>query len=249
MPLSKKRFLLKFFWVTSFCALLPLILAWWKNISTLSVEPYQFPSPQVEALDRIVQSRLAVVPTEDFGFGRVGVRHSYFRPLTPPEKSSITALQTSKQDVVLYIVGRVVLMDDFGPDFPHVMQGPMYFTPGSKFQVAATAVRKRRDSNGPVKWQTRPIERKDLPSEEEIRTVAQQLFESADHKNGMTTTVGKWKVAAVPVRASQQACVDCHNNGRRWLAKGKSTWLHKKDNIKLRDPLGISLYFYQPSKQ
>lgn len=248
MQSTKRKFLIKFFVATSFCAFLPFVSAWWKKKSTPVVEPYIFPSKEIESLDRIVQSRLAEVPTNDFGFDRVGVRHSYFRPLTSQEKLSVAALQASKQDVLLYIVGRGLLMNNMGPDFPHVVQGPMYFTPGSKFQVSATAPYKRLDSTGPVKWQTRPIERKDLPSEAQIRIVAQQLFELTDLKNGLTTAAGKWRIAAVPVRASHQACVDCHNTGRRWLAEEKRSWRNSRDHIKLGDPLGISIYCYQPSK-
>jgi hypothetical protein len=250
--MHKRLFRIKLVLVTSLCVLIPLLVTWWKGRRAPSKPyPYSFPFAELASLDNVVQQRLSVVPTDDFGFARIGPRHAYFRPLTTAENSAIDALKASGHDVVFYLVGRGILRGLQGPDLPHAVQGPIYFTPSAKFRVSKTApFRNLTGSSGPVKWQTQPLPRRDLPDERTLQWVALEAFRRSRLNDGMNNSAGHWKIAAVVVRATQQACVDCHNIRSRVVPPEETRLpIPTVDRVRLGDPLGIALYCYQPYQE
>ncbi|BCM91475.1 hypothetical protein IAD21_03348 [Abditibacteriota bacterium] len=211
--------------------------------------PAQFPFTELAALDRVVQERFAVVPDKDFGAARIGPRHEYFRPLTKQEKQAIEGLQKARKNVVFYVVGRNFLPGIRGVTQPTTVQGPIYFTPGSKFSVSATKTDKY--SMHSTRFQTRPVLRHDLPPEEELVHTALSVFAQADVQNGVNTRIGCWKVTSVPVRATDLACVNCHNTVPvSWQREGHSTLLNPRnaDKVAPNQALGIAMYCYQDAK-
>jgi hypothetical protein len=87
---------------------------------------------------------------------------------------------------------------------------------------------------------------KNLPnatSEDFIRQVRKAL-KSFDKGNEYQFTSGKWKIAARPVRASENSCVECHQ-ARINLELGANA---DQNEIKIGDPLGVLLYVYREKK-
>lgn len=90
--------------------------------------PYQFPAEEFAALDRIVQARFAVVPTDDFGITRIGKRHAVFSPSTHGETTVISALERRNLDIVFYVAGADYLLNRDSRLGPRFLSGPVFIS-------------------------------------------------------------------------------------------------------------------------
>lgn len=175
----------------------------------------QIPMPPpalVADLDQLVQDRLADTRTGIFGISRVlPVGHPDFKPESDCEAKTVNAIAEAGWDVTVYF-GSLGLM-----------------------QPVATAGDVSRGA--PVVSRAPGVE---SPQPASLREEAQKAFAAfAAGASAAEFRAGSWSVAARPVRASAQSCVDCHNHRRmvpseRKLVKG--------------DLLGVSMYAFLPRR-
>jgi hypothetical protein len=175
--------------------------------------PVTAPEPgELNRLDDCIQRRFLARTT--FGMGRIlpdqfhGVRQ--FRPENTTEQAVINQLDQKGYQVALYLAGRSVL--DVPSPIPNLafyryaVQGPAYITA--------------------------------LPHPEELPRPETVLEESRaaleafnNNKSYGDVQRGDWTIALRPLRASNEACVQCHNaSGAR---------------VKMNDPLGVVMYVYK----
>lgn len=91
----------------------------------------------------------------------------------------------------------------------------------------------------PPTFQTenRPV---DLPSEAQLNAslglmlISHSKYDHTATSDGKTYRAGSWQVAAVPVRATDQFCINCH-------------FYFSHPCPRLGDPLGIALYAFRPT--
>lgn len=238
-----RRFLL---WTLLLCAL-PFAIAWWRREpAQVAARPYRFPTPELAALDRATQARFAVVPDKDFGLRRMGPRHGYFYPAIASEKVAVKNLQKAQQEVVFYVVGRNVILQQSYYNFVSPVQGPVYITPKAPLRVESN------DAGNQRRFISPDGVAKDAPSDSDLIALSRRVFDDGALKNGTDGKIGEWNVVARPVAASAQQCVDCHNS--RPARKPAKTWdvtkiWNARDKISLGDTLGIALYCYRPARK
>jgi len=242
-----RRFLLKFFLAMSLLALLPLGIARWQENRRRNAPktPYTFPFAEMAALDRVVQARFAVVPDKDFGIDRIGKRHEVFVPQTAKEKAVIAALKKRGYEVVFYVAGRNYLRDVPGRLGWNFLQGPIFITDKTPVKGQQTPY-SFIDPNGPS-FQPNPVpaglpEGGKLVEPSPLKASARKALESFETSEGMDFSMAGWQIAARPVRASQQACVDCHN--RQLVGDKFYHWRNHLD-FELGDTIGVAMYAYR----
>ncbi len=247
MTRANRKFLLKFFVATSLLALLPFGVARWQENRRRNAPkaPYTFPFAELAALDKVVQERFAVIPDSDFGVGRIGKRHDVFVPQTAKEKAVVAALKKRGLEVVFYVAGRNYLLGRqvlyAGPQF---LQGPVFITGKPLFKTKQTPY----SYFSPI-WNVDAQLPPDLPDggnvlNSPLYVPARKALDSFKANEGANFSIAKWKVAARPVVASQQACVDCHNSR---ISGGK--WERYKNSFQLGDTLGVAMYAYRMKKE
>ena len=197
-----------------------------------------FPSHELEALDRVVQARFAVVPRDgSFGYDRVVPRillHGGFYPDSKPEQVAVAKLRATKQQVVFYLVGRA--RTAASPMQRPRVQGPLVMTPHlNSSGYSAEEGDDERDAQDTAMSTSAPKQQAFLP-------LANEVLTQAKPDAGAQKQVGEWKVVACPIPASSPACVTCHNNMAQAAAKLPSAKGAKPELISLHDPLGVALY-------
>ena len=118
----------RFLICTALLAAIPLIVARFRRPPEVVARPYKFPNAQVAALDKVVQARFQVVPNSDFGVGRIGERHEYFKPTTEAERAAIRDITRARQEVAFYVVPRNVFKEQTNWLGWSPVQGPVYMT-------------------------------------------------------------------------------------------------------------------------
>lgn len=198
--------------------------------------PYVFPAAELAALDLIVQRRFAVIPESDFGIGRIGKRHEVFKPDTSEEKAAVAALRKRKWDVVFYVASHQYLTERLGRQGLNFLQGPVFITSPQKNPNSQTpySFDESKETETPVTTLPRDLPGGDDIVESPLKEVAQEAYDAFYYTEGMDFNSGEWKITTRPVRASQQACLNCHF----------------KDNkpMKLGDTLGVAMYAYRPAR-
>lgn len=138
-----------------------------------------------------------------------GVRQ--FRPENPTEQVVLNRLEEKGYQVALYLAGRSVATipqpnSTLAP-YRYGIQGPAYITNQSKTQ--------------------------ELPGPEVLFEESRIAMETFKTGQGYDIRRGDWTVALRPLRATNAACVQCHNNAGA--------------NVKLNEPLGVVMYVYKHS--
>jgi hypothetical protein len=175
--------------------------------------PLATPEPdELNRLDDCIQRRFLARTT--FGMGRVlpdqfrGVRQ--FRPENADEQAVVNQLREKGYQVALYLAGRNVLTDPSRnpllPSYRYAVQGPAYITHLEK-----------------------PEELPRPDSLLEASRAALAAFNAGQAYRNIQK--GDWTVALRPLRASNEACVQCHN------AAGA--------HVKISDALGVVMYVYK----
>ena len=248
----QKRWPSRRFWALtlSLCAL-PLAISWWRGraLPLPPAIPYKFPTRELEELDRAVQARFAVVPDKDFGMGRIGPRHSYFSPIIPQEKQAVAGLQSAKQQVLFYVVGRNTILGQqnylsFSP-----VQGPVYITPNRRVDSFPTV-----NLTSQVRFNSADGVPKDAPTDLQLVAAGRRVFDDPTLREGTNSQIDSWHVVARPVLATSEACVSCHNSRAPWKTADKRVGFTlsrntNRDIVSLHDPLGVALYCYRTTRQ
>jgi hypothetical protein len=162
-------------------------------------------------LNECIQRRFLARTT--FGMGRIlpnqfhGVRQ--FHPENATEQTVVNQLEDKGFEVALYLSGRGVLSDPaLNPAvarYRYAVQGPAYIT--------------------------HLINPADLPGADALFEESRAALEAFNTGEGYDVQKGDWTVALRPLRASNQACVQCHNaSGAR---------------VKMHDALGVVMYVYK----
>ncbi len=209
--------------------------------------------PALVAFDDVVQDRLAVVPFDNsFGMSRV-ITKSNFRPVTPPESLALSQLRSSGLDVALYMAGRSIY-DRAG----HVgkfttVSGPTILTEGPlrKFVQGHEAYVPVVSSSGSPARKIKPPPA-DLPTPAALQERVAGLL-SGKGATPLRWKSGAWDVVAVPVPASKQACVNCHNQrlqifdpAQKARRKELGQSLQEFEPLKVGDVAGVAIYAYRP---
>jgi hypothetical protein len=170
------------------------------------------PPALIADLDQLIQDRLADTRIGVFGISRVlAVGHPDFKPESDCEAKTVNAIAKAGWDVTVYF-GSLGLM-----------------------QPTATAGDVSRGA--PVVSSVAGVER---PQPEALREEATKAFAAfAKGASAAEFRVGSWYVAARPVRASAQSCVDCHSRRRMVPSEGK---------LAKGDLLGVSMYAFVPRR-
>jgi hypothetical protein len=175
--------------------------------------PVAAPEPgELNRLNDCIQRRFLARTT--FGLGRIlpdqfhGVRQ--FRPENADEQAVVNQLGEKGYQVALYLAGRNVLTvpsrSPLVPLYRYAVQGPAYIT----------------HLENP----------EELPRTDflfDASSAALQAFNTG--RDYSDVQKGGWTVALRPLRASNDACVQCHN------AAGA--------RVKMNDPLGVVMYVYK----
>ncbi|HZS06277.1 MAG TPA: hypothetical protein VFD58_15655 [Blastocatellia bacterium] len=183
-------------------------------------------SSPVDALDQCVQKRFGTM--ERFGIRRVitfPYHLQHFTPENEQEKNVIAELEKDGWTVSFYLAGRSVL--GAKPD------KSLWEKPNNNFYT-------RKPINNPILL-TKDAKIDDLPKPLELWEQTQKAMAAFSRAGEYDFSVGKWQIAARPVRASQQACLNCHDQ-RHEMVDGKVKAISQ--GLKIGDPLGVVLYAY-----
>jgi hypothetical protein len=175
--------------------------------------PVTAPEPdELNRLDECIQRRFLARTT--FGMGRIlpnqfhGVRQ--FSPENAAEQAVVNQLDQKGYQVTLYLAGRNVL--DAPPPVPNLtlyryaVQGPAYIT--------------------------RLRNPEELPRPDALFEASRAALQAFSNGRGYDAfQKGDWTVALRPLRAANEACVQCHN----------ATGAH----VKMNDVLGVAMYVYK----
>jgi len=192
----------------------------------------------INRLDELVQARFQSPAINALGMSRVAVPSSFGRHFSPrytaqrdfapenaAEKEVIQQLEDNGLQVGLYVFGAAIL--DSAPDALdfRALKGPGAMTSGTP-----------RPSWYPALAQPAAAQPDALPDWKAIYPLARQAMQTfQEGGGGFETVVGSWTVAARPVIAGAQRCVDCHNNPA----------FRPRTVTKLNQPLGGVLYAFR----
>lgn len=170
--------------------------------------PVTTPEPnELNQLNDCIQRRFLARTT--FGMNRIlpnqfhGVRQ--FRPENAAEQAVVNQLDQDGYQVALYLAGRNVL----SPPSPNSLLQP------HRYAVQGPAFITR-------------LNPEELPRPETLLEESRAAFAK---DQGYEIQKSGWTVALRPLRASNEACVQCHNASAA--------------NVKLNDALGVALYVYK----
>jgi hypothetical protein len=165
---------------------------------------------EINRLDECIQKRFHDRKT--FGMERIGTLDFHgirrFHPENATEQAVVTVLEQKGSQVAVYLAGRNInvapsLLPDLAP-YRFGVQGPAYITHFSGPKVVPGAASLIEES------------RKAL-----------DVFKTAD---GYEIQKGNWTIALRPLRATNAACIQCHNGSGA--------------QIKIGDPIGVVMYAY-----
>jgi hypothetical protein len=175
----------------------------------LTFPPNQKPD-ELSKLNECIQHRFLARTT--FGMERIalqfhGVRQ--FRPENPTEQAVFNQLEQKGYQVALYLTGQnVITVPTPGlmlPAYRYGVQGPAYIT---RFRNP-----------------------EELPRPDSLFDESRTALSAFKTGEGYDVQKGDWTVALRPLRATNAACIQCHN------AAGS--------NVKINDPLGVAMYVYK----
>jgi len=180
----------------------------------------------IEPLDRCTQERFR-------GFAEVGMSRmsvlphniGWFNPKTPEEQSAVAKLRQLGWTVSFYLGGRGLLgpplskaeWDEAGDISLHrVISKPLRIT----------------GADSPLS----------LPTPWELRDIGRQAMASFTTGDKYEASLGKWRIDARPIRASQRACLKCHAAEN---AAGDPLLDEREEPApSLGDALGVAIYVY-----
>jgi hypothetical protein len=176
----------------------------------LTIPPLH-PPDELRQLNDCIQKRFQ--DRKAFGMQRVipnqfhGLRQ--FRPENAAEQAVIAKLEQQGYEVALYLSGRNVLtIPSLAPSLPpyrFAVQGPAYLT-----HIRNTG---------------------EIPPSDALFDESRAALASFATGEGYDLRKGEWTVAMRPLRASNEACIQCHN----------SYGAH----VKMNDALGVAMYVYR----
>ena len=270
---SKRRVAAIIVLVAGACLTVPWVyrlMEKWRADQIAQMAPFRFPSIELAALDRDLQARFAVVPTKMFGIERAyGPQHGLYAPENAHEKQSIANLKKNGTDAAFYLMSRALWLCSWDGWGYKPIQGPVYITRHldlplprkDNFVPEFDAKGKRKEKlfpsqprdviahnpeGTPVPAPTPPV---GAPDFRQLQGVGNRVFELAENahktqKIGVTAPFGRWQVAAVPIRASKQACLHCHI----YSPMGKDIKNPSgRTKIEVGDALGVAFYLYSRS--
>ena len=217
------------------CALLAGAARWREATATPTLAP----------LDKAMHDRFEV--PENFGMGRLVTMPEH---VSTPVLSSSAARQAARVleaqgwDVNFYLGGRELL--DLHRKIRSIGAGrlaPQSAQQSRQWSLLRSSPHLRlvnqpfRDLRGPVALM--PTAGQDAPDRDEVGALA-KLALQADNPRGYRGYVGEWKLAAYPVPATKQACVDCHNSPENRRQLGRP--------VKVGDTLGVTVYAFRHAK-
>jgi hypothetical protein len=98
----------------------------------------------------------------------------------------------------------------------------------------------RKPINNPILL-TRDARIADLPKPLELWDRARQAMTAFSKTDQYDFSFGRWQMAVRPLRASQEACLKCHDQ-KAAMVEGQYKSVSR--NLKLGDPLGAVIYAY-----
>lgn len=165
----------------------------------------------ISLLDECIQLRF--LDAKAFGMRRIlpmqyhGLRT--FQPENATERAVVDQLRQRGYEVAFYLVGRNALADRTFDPRRSAVQGPAFITP--------------------IHWG-------EFPQPDALLDDGRRALLSFQKREGYEIRKAGWTVAMRPLRASNEACVQCH------LADAAST---ANPKLKIGDALGVALYVYR----
>jgi hypothetical protein len=146
------------------------------------------------------------------------------------ERETIAALEKGNYSVSFFLAGRSIL--NAKPD------GETLDAQSLKFYL-------RRPLINPVLI-TKDARYEELPQNTELWDEARKAMQAFDKgSNHYDFATGAWQVAVMPVRATQNACLKCHDRQYE-MVNGQVKAVSKR--LKIGDPMGAVLYVYKSEK-
>ena len=216
--------------------LLPvLLLMIWSGLFRVpsQVRPAMPDCHPMAELDQHIQKRFGTM--ERFGVRRIVTTPyhlQYFKPENEAEKKTLAQLEQDQWTVAFYLAGRQVLEEK-----PDEMMWQLWEKQSGNFYL-------RKPINNPVLL-TRDAKLEHLPTTRELWDETRRAMKMFSRKDQYEFRVGDWKIAARPIRASQEACLKCHVK-QQLMADGTVKPLDPQ--LKIGAPLGVALYAYRPAK-
>jgi hypothetical protein len=262
---TRRKAVSRAFLAATVCAIaVPLAWNYWPREPVAPPSPYTFPFAELASLDHDLQARFAVIPEGNFGMSRVGRMHYLYLPENNAERQTIAQLKQKKWDVAFYLMSRRTWLNERGHMGYYPIQGPVYITrklkgplprkwmPSGGTRTTGFIKKKMRlkeytveqtEANGNFMSPTPTPPPDSLPERHRLYDAGYELFDKMAQLPDMQQIGSNvqlesnpWKITAVPIRASSQACVKCHNSHNLSGEKGE---------VKLGDALGIAMYAYR----
>jgi hypothetical protein len=205
---------------------LPIVLF----LSTLLAGAAELPSSSrdfLAELDDCIQERF-------LGFGTLGISRvlpqaahgvRQFHPANAKERAAVEGLAQQGSNVVLYLAGRGIFS-------PPAKAG--YLDPSST--VVFGVMGSRHEVHGPALI-THLLHPQDLLEPTALLEDARKGLTSFDTGEGYDLKKDGWSVWVRPLRATSQACVDCHARGSGGANR----------SLKIGDALGVVMYVSRAS--
>jgi len=194
----------------------------------------------IDALDRCVQERFVRIE-KGFGISRISTAMHNTRQFVPTndvENRAVGDFEALGLRVVMYVASRQ--LPRFGPlgdAIPPAIQGPVFVSP-------IPHVLTRNPSGAPMEVRADSQLLNDLPNDADVRTQGLLFLRAPAAAESWQFAIGRWSFVARPVRASESACLNCHNYrpaGTASPSVGDST----DGPFRMGDPIGAVLYGYQ----
>ncbi len=160
---------------------------------------------EITRLDEYIQSRF--LDRKAFGMNRIATEFHgmrMFRPENPAELTVVDQLRQKGIEAAVFLVGREALAPSPFPTSRARLQGPASIT---------------------LLGGTR------LPDKETIFSDGKAALDTIGQGSGSDVKKGEWYFAMRPLRASNQACIQCHTTG--------------SSAPRLGDALGVVIYVYR----
>jgi hypothetical protein len=177
--------------------------------------------------DRCIQERFRNV--NDQGMARMPVIHRYvrqFSPETSEENEAVAWLREEGFTMGFFLGGRRLLVS------------------GGMTEAEWNGFRERevrdRTMNGPI-FITESLAPADFPRPWELSEFGRKALDPSAKANSFTGTLGRWSIAASPVRADRADCLSCH---RTKQMPDASPVEKDEARLKVGDPLGVMIYVY-----
>ncbi len=198
------------------------------------VAPIDREARLIAALNDCLQERFRDVD-ERLGIRRIitiGETPHRFKPENVRELSAVDELERARLRLVLYLSGRRVL---------RVKTDALKAEPGSlwafiKGPVLVTSV-------DPERTAVDDFGGDPPPAPALLLDESQRALVAFKHADSHDFVVGRWKFVALPVRASEAACLNCHRDEHATMTSSPTP---SGTPLRIGDALGAVLYGYQP---